>query len=192
MQSGLLWWRLFSTTLVEKLGFTINEYLGDLKISHVEEKVVEDIVKEIEDCFGKMTITRGKDHVYVDLHVTLKDKHIEVRNTDYITEIFELFGEDIGPAAKNPAKPHLFEVEPDRNPLPKQQHKIFHSCVAKLLCVAKQGRPDILPAISFLTTRVLKPIVNDWGKLNQVSQYLKGTIDMFLTIGADNTSNLRT
>ena len=26
VQSGFLWWRLYSTTLVEKLGFTINEY----------------------------------------------------------------------------------------------------------------------------------------------------------------------
>lgn len=57
-----------------------------------------------------MTVTTGKEHVYVGLHVTLKDKHIEVRNIDYITETFDLFGEDIGPPAKTPAKSQLFEV----------------------------------------------------------------------------------
>lgn len=158
----------------------------------LKKKVVKDTVKEIEDCFGEMTVTRGKEHTYVGLDVTLKDKHIEVRNTDYVTETFELFGEDIAPAAKNSAKSHLFEVEPDRKPLPKQQHKIFHNCVAKLLYVAKRGRPDILTAISFLTTRVLKPTVDDWGKLKRALQYLKGTIDMFLTLGVDSTSILKT
>ena len=70
-----------------------------------------------------MTSTRGKEHVYVGLHATLRDKVIEVRNTDYITETIELFGEDIGPAAKTPEKSHLFEVEVDRKPFSKPQHK---------------------------------------------------------------------
>ena len=64
--------------------------------------------------------------------------------------------------------------------------------MAKLLFIAKRGRPDILTAISFLTTRVTKPNVDDWGKLKRTLQYLKGTLDFKLTLGADSMTILKT
>jgi hypothetical protein len=39
------------------------------------------------------------------------------------------------------------------------QSRIIHATVAKLLFVPKRARPDILLAISFLTTRVKDPEV---------------------------------
>ena len=38
--------------------------------------------------------------------------------------------------------------------------------------------PDIQTAVSFLTTRVKSPDVDDWGKLRYCLQYLKGTRHM--------------
>lgn len=80
----------------------------------------------------------------------------------------------------------------DREPLTSKQQKVFHSFVANLLYIAKRGRPDILTAISFLTTRVTKPNAGDWGKLRRTLQYLKGALDFKLTLAANSMSILKT
>jgi hypothetical protein len=53
--------------------------------------------------------------------------------------------------------------------------KTFHTIVAKLLYLAKQARPDILTATSFLCTRVKEPTKNDQQKLLRVIGYLEAT-----------------
>jgi hypothetical protein len=82
VQSALLWYELFTGTL-EAMGFELNPYdfcvanktingkqctigwyVDDNKISHVHPSVVSDIIKRIEDKFGKMTVTRGKERVF--------------------------------------------------------------------------------------------------------------------------------
>lgn len=211
VQLSKLWFDLFSTTLVDKLGFTLNPYdncvankmvngsqltvawyVDDLKISHVNKDVVEETIKEIENHFDQMTVTRGKEHVYVGMHITLGDKILQIHNIEYIEECFELFEEDLGPVAATPAKSHLFETSEGRKVLDKKKHKTFHCCVAKLLYIAKRGRPDILTAISFLTIRVLSPDIDDWRKLKRVLQYSKGTINLKLTLGAGSLKTMKT
>jgi histone deacetylase 1/2 len=48
--------------------------------------------------------------------------------------------------------------------------------------MAKRARPDILLAISFLTTRVQDPTEDDWKKLERVCKYLNGTRNMELSL----------
>ena len=36
-------------------------YVGDNKISHMQSLMVDGVITEIEDKFGKMTVTRGKN-----------------------------------------------------------------------------------------------------------------------------------
>lgn len=110
VQSSLLWFNLFSTTLVDKMDFTLNPYdncvannmvngtqltvawcVDDLKISHVDKEVVEATIKEIEGHFDTMTVTRGKEHTYVGMHIILGEKTLEVDNIEYIEECFELY-----------------------------------------------------------------------------------------------------
>jgi hypothetical protein len=66
--------------------------------------------------------------------------------------------------------------------LTQKRASLFHPTVAKLLFVAKRGRPDILLAISFLTTRVEEPDDDDWKKLVQVMSHLKATVGLHLTL----------
>ncbi len=90
-----------------------------------------------------------------------------------------------------PASEHLFQVREDAiQMLHMEKVKIFHSTVAKLLFVAKRGRPDILLAISFLTTRVKKPDEDDWKKLCRVLSYLSSTLDFVLTLGCNQLESL--
>ena len=83
VQSALLWYELFSSTL-EKEGFVINPvepcvankiingkvctmlwYVDDVKISHVDEKIVSNVINMLEKWFGKLTINRGSLKVLV-------------------------------------------------------------------------------------------------------------------------------
>jgi hypothetical protein len=68
----------------------------------------------------------------------------------------------------------------------KYQSSQFHSTVAKLLFLVKRGRPDILLAVSFLTTRVKSPDLDDWKKLLRILGYLKETLEYDLTISCED------
>ena len=41
---------------------TICWYVDDTKIPHVDSKVVDQVIKGIENQFGKMVVTRGRTH----------------------------------------------------------------------------------------------------------------------------------
>jgi hypothetical protein len=64
--------------------------------------------------------------------------------------------------------------------------ELFHHHTAKLLFLSRRARPDIQTAVSFLTKRVKAPDQDDYKKLRQTMQYLRGCIDLLLTLEADN------
>ena len=83
----LVWYNLFHGTLKE-MGFVLNPYdscianciidgkqctiawyVDDNKISHADPQVVTKVIENIEERFGKMTITRGKEHVFLGMNI---------------------------------------------------------------------------------------------------------------------------
>jgi hypothetical protein len=121
---------------------------------------------------------------------------VEINMQKYIKGCLQDFEEEVtGTVFKTvntPASEHLFKVrDKEILLLSSERKKIFHSTVAKLLFVAKQGRLDILLAISFLTTRVQAPDEDDWKKLLRVLNYLNSTLDYILTLRCHNLNNLQ-
>jgi hypothetical protein len=76
--------------------------------------------------------------------------------------------------------------------LSRDDSEVFHSIVAKLLYVSKRSRLDIQLATAFLCTRVSCSTEKDWAKLKRVLEYLRGTLDEFLTLGADDIGMMKT
>jgi hypothetical protein len=112
---------------------------------------------------------------------------------DYIKEAIADFGESITRSATTPAKKNLFQIDEESGPLTNREKKTFHSIAAKLLCyVSKRGRLDIQLPIAFLCTPVSCSTEKDWSKLRRVLKYLRGTLDEFLTLGADDLGIMRT
>ena len=66
---------------------------------------------------------------------------------DYIEESIDLFGEEASTKVSSPAKKCLQNVDESSARLGNKDADIFNSIVAKLLWVAKMGRPDIEPSI---------------------------------------------
>ncbi|MEL7342602.1 MAG: Ty1/Copia family ribonuclease HI, partial [Bacteroidota bacterium] len=168
-------------------------YVDDLKISHVNPNVVSNIIEQIEARFGKMNVTRGKVHVFLGMTITFNDDRtatIDMEN--YLVEAIAESNLDIQGKAATPATKNLFEIDPESPTLPEKPAETFHSIVAKLLYVAVRARMDILLAVGFLCTRVKAPTVQDQRKLRRLLQYLNGTLDLHLRLGADDLHTLLT
>jgi hypothetical protein len=140
-----------------------------------------------------MTVTRGKEHVFLGMKIRYTDKRTAVVTMNqYLEEAITECGLDIASTAVTPARRDLFDIDANSMLLPKPAADVFHSTVAKLLYVATRARMDILLAVGFLCTRVSKATTQDQHKLKRVLEYLKGTMDLEYTIGADSLSKLRT
>jgi len=63
--------------------------------------------------------------------------------------------------------------------------------VEKLIFVAKETRPDLLPFISFLTTRVLHATEEDQDKLRRGLRYLNGTKSMGIRLWSSGDKRIR-
>jgi hypothetical protein len=63
---------------------------------------------------------------------------------------------------------HLFDMDEEAAVLSADEKQLFHFLVAKLYYLSKRAHPDILAALSFLTTRVQAPTQKDYGKLLRV------------------------
>ena len=61
----------------------------------------------------------------------------------------------------------------------------------QLLYLSQRGRPDIRTAISFLCTRLQCADEDDYKKMIRVLKYLQGTVDLALTLSAQNDMKLR-
>jgi hypothetical protein len=56
--------------------------------------------------------------------------------------------------------------------------------------VAKRAKPDILLAVSFMTTRVKDLDMDDWHKLVRVFSYLNNSLEITLTLVCDKIDKL--
>ena len=94
---------------------------------------------------------------------------------------------DVGSGiASSPATVNLFRIDASSNLLSTGDKEFFHSVVASLLYLSKRVRPDLLLAISFLTTRVQNPTQQDLCKLMRVLKYLNATKDLVLHLRGDD------
>jgi hypothetical protein len=83
-----------------------------------------------------------------------------------------------------PGTEMLFSITEDLPLLNNDTTEEFNSRVAKLLYLALRARPDLLTAVSFLTTRVSKPTQEDWGKLERVLMYFNGCPSLGIVLKA--------
>jgi hypothetical protein len=211
VKSALLWYKLFSGTLQE-MGFELNPYdpcvanctiegsqctivwyVDDTKISHVNSNVVTDIIDQLEQHFGKLTVTRGKEHIFLGMHIRYtEERTAEITMKDYLLEAIDECGLEITRIASTPAKRTLFKVSDRSERLDDKEGQQFHSVTAKLLYVALRARMDLLLPIGFLSTRVSKSTQEDQAKLRRVLEYIKSSLDKTYTLGVDQLTTLRT
>jgi hypothetical protein len=111
---------------------------------------------------------------------------VRVIMQDYIEEMCVELDEEMGGIAATPAAAHLFTVNNKPVPPDEKAAESFHHYTAKVLFLSRRARPDIQTAVAFLCTRVKAPDEDDRKKLRRCIQYLRGSLDIILTLEADN------
>ena len=205
MRSGRLFWQNFSAKL-KSLGFASNPddlcvmnkwygddqftillHVDDLKLSFAREKEINDVLRALEEEYGKLEIQRGKVLEFLGLTLDYRTKGVcKIGAGSYIRKAIDSYEGFVKGKAKTPAGDNLFNIRDDAALLEEGERKKFHSNFALLLWTATMARPDILVPISFLGKRTTKADVFDREKLLRLLSYLEGTIEMKLTLGADD------
>jgi len=215
LQSALLFWKKLSSFLVDTLEFTMNPYdscvankvingkqctiawyVDDLKISHVDPRVVENIFAKLQAEYGKeapLTVSRGKVHNYLGMQIDYSaDGKVKFTMPTLVAEICDQLPKNLktGPST-TPAANHLFFVREGAAKLSDTDADLFHRMTAQLLYLCKRARPDLLTAVAFLTTRVSSPDVDDMRKLGRCVRYLRRTSHYPLILEANCLRNIR-
>ena len=214
LQGALLFWKKLSSYLIDTMGFRPNPYdacvvnreidghqctigwhVDDLKISHVKQSVTEKVLNKIKVEFGReapLTVTRGMVHQYLGMTIDYsKDEKVSFDMTEYLQQIIDETPEELlKGSVSSPAANHLFQVNDEAEKLDPATAIIFHHLVAQLLYLAKRTRPDILTCISFLTSRVQCPDVDDWKKLGRCVIFLRSTKTDKMTLEANSLNTM--
>jgi hypothetical protein len=106
--------------------------------------VVTSIFEEIDAKFGKMKVTRGKDHVFLGMNVCLNsNKTVSISMDSYRQDAIDSSNLNITSSASSPAAKHLFIIHEQLLPLDKTVRDNVHIFVAKRLYVSLKARPDL-------------------------------------------------
>jgi len=163
-------------------------YVDDLFVTCENEQVLRNVEAFLKSKYGNVSATYGKLHDYLGMSFDFSTNgEVNISQTGLIANLVDSLGFAL---RKSPAGANLFNVQVDSPLLSERAAQIFHSHVASLLYLAKRTRPDLLTAVSFLTTRVAAPTKDDEAKLLRVLGYLNGTKDLVLTLKAGPNPDL--
>ena len=198
LKAALLFWKKLTESLKMR-GFVINPYdwcianklingkqctivwhVDDLKISHAEDSVLDEIIASLNAEYGKvnpLTVRRGPVHEYLGmtLDFSVPGKFIIDMEKYLDQSVLADLPSDMEGTATSPAADHLFCTRDNAEKLDKETAELFHHVTAQLLFVCKRGRPDIHTAVAFLCTRVRSPDQDDYKKLARVIKYIRRT-----------------
>ena len=194
VESGKLWYDLLTATL-ESIGFTKNPidkcilnkvkdgvqctvaiHVDDLLITSENLSLVEEVINALKLKFENTEVHEGPVFSYLGMSWDFSTVgQVKVTAEGFIEDLLKWA--DIEGVKDTPAASYLFDTR-DATKLSVEDTKWFHSGVAKLLYLSKRVRPDIILSVSFLTTRVQSPDVDDMKKLVRVFQYLNGTREL--------------
>ena len=184
--------------IVKGAQLTVSWHVDDLKVSHVDSGVVDDFllwVKETYGSIGEVKTTRGKVHEYLGIKLDYTNPgEVAIDMSDYMKSMVDGFPQgsvQMRTKVTSPWNDNLFRVDPNSPPLNEEMAQQFHTTVAQGLFACKRARPDLCPAIAFLTTRVKSPTKDDWDKLVRMVRWIKQTINDRLVLRADGTHVLK-
>jgi len=116
---------------------TIIWHVDDLKIFHVDPKVVYDVIKKLMEKFRQespLVTSQGKTIEYLRMCIdyTVKGK-VRILMYDYIDKMLAELPSDMNGVSTTPAALHLFNGDDGAEKLDEDKMQLFHHLVTKLL-----------------------------------------------------------
>ena len=88
---------------------TVGFHVDDNMAAHADEEVLTAVIEILEEKVGKMTVTRGNEHIFLGMKVKFNnDGTLNVNMSDYVQEAIEAFPEKLRRKATTPATTGLF------------------------------------------------------------------------------------
>ena len=161
---------------------TIGVYVDDLIVTSKDKSAIEATINQINNFFDNISWNTGDKHNYLGMTFVFnkEKKNVTISMMKYVQDL--LIKLDIKGTSKTPAGVNLFDINNLSQELGSVDKEKFHSTVASLLYLAKRVRPDLLLAISYLSTRISAPTEDDNKKLIKLMKYLNHTKHFHITI----------
>jgi hypothetical protein len=160
-------------------------------ISCVADEGIKHVIDILERSYTKINVQYGKKLEFLGMLFDYShDGYVSISQYGLVDEIIGDLHIESGDTAVTPASANLFKKSEQSSFLNQIDKERYHSITAKMLYVAKRSRPDILTALSYLTTTVSNPTNEDYLKLKRVGRYLNGTKRLNLNLECSNTGSL--
>ena len=108
--------------------------MDDNKISHVDRKVSDKLIKTIEGKFRKMPQPRGDENDFMGMNIKFEDKKVKISMKKHIQKATDTFMDDITRNVASPATSYLFKTSKAEK-LSEENSDNFHRIVASLLFI---------------------------------------------------------
>jgi hypothetical protein len=160
---------------------TIQFHVDDLKISHRDQSVIDEVLLDLNNKFGTtrkpLAARTGMMHDHLGITIDYSEKG-KVRFTmyDYLEDILDKMPIDMNGTAPTPVSENMFKVDTESPALNEKESDFFACTTARLLFAAKRAGPDLQVAVAYLCARVKAPTQSDYRKLTRVTKYLGLTV----------------
>ena len=163
---------IFNKTTLGGKQLTVLLHVDDMMMSCVDEGAIDEVIDQLKEKYVDVTVCDDQKALpFLGMVFDFTDPvKLRITMDKYVEDVLKLY--KVSGYAKTPAGADLFEVDEVSSQLDEEKAEYFHSRVAKLLYLAKRVRPELLPAVIFLTTRVNCATEQDWNKLERVLKYL--------------------
>ena len=175
---------------------TLVWHVDDIKSSHMDPRVNDEFLLWLKrqygnEGLGEVKYTRGMYHEYLGMTLDYSEQgKLRIDMREYIKKTCNFYPEKLSETTNHPWGDKLFQVKENEVKLDDNQNSLFHTTVMKLMFLAKQGRPDILPGVCFLSTRIKNSTKQDLEKLKRIMNFLNSTINNVLTLEADDSQSV--
>lgn len=164
---------------------TLCFHVDDLLCACEDNKDLLDFADQLKLLYIDITLHTGIVHDYLGMDIDFTEiGFCKLDMTKYIKEL--ILEMKVTKNSHIPAFNKLFIIDEESKLLSTEDKEMFHHVVAKMLYLAKRARGDILTTISFLTTRVLEPTIEDWNKMGKVLMYLNSTADLIMRLSSND------
>jgi hypothetical protein len=175
-------------TYVDGVQCTVLIYVDDILCTCVKQDVIDRLYGKLRERFKEVTINHGPILSFLGQSFDWSSKgKCLVTMDNYTRDI--LSDCKVSGTAPTPAKEDLFYIDLNSKLLNTIERQEFHTVVARVLYMAIRVRPDLLTAITFLSSRVAAPTEQDQDKLMRVLMYLNATINLGIVL--EPTKSLR-
>jgi hypothetical protein len=206
VESAKLWYNNVSATLINN-GFipnphdncvfnkqyngnqiTIGIHVDDFIVTCVDIDGLEHVKHILTAKYGHPTpiqFKAGKILSYLGMTLDYTEPGVvRISQHGFVNDLLHSYS--VTGAASTPALPNLFVIDTTSPPLDTPSRATYHSIVASVLYLAKRTRPDLLLAVSFLSTRVQKSTEQDRIKLDRLLRYINSTKQLILKLTTNN------